>query len=77
MLSIFGEYFSIFVNVRYCVRTYLLYGTAYCMVLRTYLSPKASEGRVIISTLVARIAHHQSRYLTQQQKAQVPICFTD
>ena len=25
------------VHVRYCVRTYLLYGTAYCTVLRTYL----------------------------------------
>ena len=35
--SIFVQYLSIFVNVRYCVRTYLLYGTAYCTVLRTYL----------------------------------------
>ena len=26
-----------FVNVRYCVRTYLLYGAAYCTVLLIYL----------------------------------------
>ena len=36
--SILFQYLSIFVNVRYCVCTYLLCGTAYCTVLHTYLA---------------------------------------
>ena len=35
LLLLFCQYLTIFVNVRYCARTYLLYGTAYCAVLRT------------------------------------------
>ena len=83
--SIFVNVCPISVNVRYCVRTYLLYGTAYCTVLRTYLPTKkgsiarAQEGIKCYPRLVNEICReHKNRDNPENKNSffVLPSCFT-